>query len=617
MKKNSIYALMSAIVLSGGVMFSGCSSSDDVVTNEYGEEINPTYDPVAKTVKTDFTIALTGQVNDSKAETRMLGPDVQATGFKGIKDIVLLPYSGTPADNNSAGSAIALGDNTINDQQLNAKAESHHYHYIGVEVPTGTKNFLFYGVSNPANATTVAGRFKYGVLNPTLAGKVKPSEIKFDLVPIYPTVEATNAKRDALVNYLKEIAAATDGETAWKDVSAATDAELNALYISFTSLKSGSSASIRKHVQNTYSLVYNRTSDVNIGTVAQAIVDAICGEDNKYATEGMTTGDDPVKNGILTFNDTNVPTDYPESINLPDGAAVIQWTDGVPSVLSNEEDIIKANNNPMTNYVYPPSLYYYTNSTIRVANTVQDNNYAIKDADKWNEILSGYGSANGTVTEATRDIALENEIQYAVGRMELTVKPGATTLKDRNGTDIAIEDGSFEVTGVFIGSQHSKIYNFADNNGGTEYLIYDKLASAVSVPASSASSKNHTLAMQTTADASVAIAVELVNNTGVDFVGFDGIVPNGSKFYLSTSLVPNTGTNYNSSTVNSVFIQDYVTKVALTISANTDGSGDPAVYPKGLGDARVTIPNLGTPALRLGFSVDLSWSTGLVFEPEI
>lgn len=617
MKKNSIYALMSAIALSGGVMFSGCSSSDDVVTNEYGEEINPTYDPVAKTVKTDFTIALTGQVNDSKAETRMEGADVQATGFLGIKDIVLLPYSGTPADDNSAGSAIALGDNTISDRQLNAQAGSHHYHYIGVEVPTGTKNFLFYGVSNPANATTVADRFKYGVLNPTLAGKVKPSEIKFDLVPIYPTVEATNAKRDALVNYLKEIAAATDGVTAWKDVSAATDAELNALYISFTSLKSGSSASIRKHVQNTFSLVYNRTSDVNIGTVAQAIVDAICGEENKYATEGLSDPEDPTsKNGILTFNDTNVPTDYPKSINLPDGAAVIQWTDGVPSVLSNEEDIIKANNNPMTNYVYPPSLYYYTNSTIRVANTVQDNNYAIKGADEWNEILSGYGSENGTVTEVTRDIALEKEIQYAVGRMELTVKPGATTLKDRNGTPIAIADGSFEVTGIFIGSQHSKNYNFADNNGATEYLVYDKLASAIPVPASSASTANHTLAMQTTADASVAIAVELVNKTGVDFVGYDGIIPNGSKFYLSTSLEPNTGTNY-SSTVNSVFIQDYVTKVNLTISANSDGSGEPAVYPKGLGDARVTIPNLGTPALRLGFSVDLSWSNGLVFSPEI
>lgn len=602
MKKRTVYALMSAIALTGAIGFSGCSTSDDVLRNENGEEINPTYDPVAKTVKTDLTIALTSQLKDNKAGTRMLGDDVQASGFLGIKDIYLLPYKD---DGTSNGQRIALGNNKITAAQLNAVTNSHNYHYIGVEVPTDTKTFLFYGVSDKGNSETLDDRFKYGVISPVLEGKTDPADIKFNLMPIYPTYETTNTDRDFLVKYLKDIAATTG----WYNT---TDATMLALYNSFTSLLSGSSASVRQTVKNLYSNIYGLTTAADpVGSLALAIIANICGTGaNTYATEGLTSDETPVRTGVLTFTNA-VPDNYPASINLPDGAAVIQWSNDTPKVPSvvSKNDAIVTNTNPMTSYVFPPSLYYYTNSGIRVANVVQDVNYSSKT--DWTTILTGYGATSGVVTEATRDIALEKEIQYAVGRMELTVKPGSTTLKDRTGADIAISDGSFTVTGVFVGSQYSKGSNFVDNSG-SEYLIYDKLATAISVPASTASTANHTLAMQTTENASIAIAVELVNNTGSDFEGFDGIISNGSKFYLTTTLNPSAGTGYGDGK-KSVFIQDYVTKVNLTISANTDSSAE-GVYPKGLGDARVTIPNLGTPALRLGFSVDLSWSDGLVFD---
>ena len=96
MKKNYVYALMSAVALVGAVSLSACSSSDDVV------DVNPTFDGEA--VKTQFTISLPF---DNKAKTRQTSDIVQEgaqtstttdlTKFRGISDIVLIPFSNPSA----------------------------------------------------------------------------------------------------------------------------------------------------------------------------------------------------------------------------------------------------------------------------------------------------------------------------------------------------------------------------------------------------------------------------------------------------------------------------------------------------------------------------------------
>ena len=71
-----------------------------------------------------------------------------------------------------------------------------------------------------------------------------------------------------------------------------------------------------------------------------------------------------------------------------------------------------------------------------------------------------------------------------------------------------------------------------------------------------------------------------------------------------------------SGTLNQVFKQDYRTVVTFTIKQNVDpqSGSDPAVYPDGLGNAYNVIPDLRTPKMELGLSVDLTWLSGLQFD---
>ena len=77
MKKNYVYALMSAIALAGAVSFSACSSSDEIIDN-------PDYNPEANSVKTQFSISLPWDKNNSK--TRQAGDVVQVANEYGMED---------------------------------------------------------------------------------------------------------------------------------------------------------------------------------------------------------------------------------------------------------------------------------------------------------------------------------------------------------------------------------------------------------------------------------------------------------------------------------------------------------------------------------------------------
>ena len=81
------------------------------------------------------------------------------------------------------------------------------------------------------------------------------------------------------------------------------------------------------------------------------------------------------------------------------------------------------------------------------------------------------------------------------------------------------------------------------------------------------------------------------------------MIPSGSKFYLVAKLDPSSATQpTNGATINQVFKQDYNTVVKLTIGRNA------------LKKAYQTIPDLRSPKLELGLSVDLTWQQGLTFD---
>ena len=172
-----------------------------------------------------------------------------------------------------------------------------------------------------------------------------------------------------------------------------------------------------------------------------------------------------------------------------------------------------------------------------------------------------------------------------------------------------VGDG-FPVTAIIVGGQPDKVgYDFT---GGTtfDYNIYDKFpadykaANVTSTP----STANYTLVLDNSKDPNtnktVYFALELTNNSGINFYGHDGLIANGMKFYLIGELDPTKAEFEGSGTkpIN-VFTKDYVTTANVSISS--------------LADAYVTIPDLRAERLSLGLSVDLTWQTGLVFDVEI
>ena len=105
MKKYFFFAMMSAIALSGTLGLTACSSDDEIAAVEN----NPTYDPVAKTVNTQFVLNVSSATS---GVTRMSATTVQKnSNFRGMQDAKLIGL----ATGNSSYLAPFAGDATVTD----------------------------------------------------------------------------------------------------------------------------------------------------------------------------------------------------------------------------------------------------------------------------------------------------------------------------------------------------------------------------------------------------------------------------------------------------------------------------------------------------------------------
>ena len=610
MKKMFKYASLSVIALVGAVSFSACSSSDEIVDN-------PDYNPVDNTVKTQFTIAFPGNV----AKTRQSAVTVQDAQsietFRGMDNIVLYPFAttGTVSTDPIGSSSIKVGDqitlttiikpseqtvtNSIPAATLTKTSNSVLYN--DVSIPVGTGSFLFYGKAIDSGTDN----FVNGALTMTQGTTPQPANIYFNPVQIYPSTTTASTRGAALATYLSNIAQATN----WAECAVATNssqswynASLGILYTNFTGMKAGSSRTVQAAIQDLYATVKNNTDDVS-----KAIKTAIT--DNTYASENSS--------GALDFQPTI--TGYPGDVNLPDGAATLAYATDSKTFT---QVIDGAGNTGITaafsDYMYPASLYYYSNSGIKTSNSSQKTEY--NETQDWTTITGKYtdGTSVGT---ATRSVAILDPIQYGVGRLDATVKAEAATLYDKNGEAYTLPtDDGFTVTGILIGGQKQVKYDFTTNTAATAtYTIYDNITQSQSgtlTATTTASAPNYTLALETAeGQDDIYVAVELVNN-GEYFQGADGVVPKGCKFYLVAQLKLTDATNASTAGINQIFKQDYKTTATFTIKAGKskdDSDFDPS-KPEGLGKAYNTIPDLRTPQLELGLSVDLTWQPGLTFE---
>lgn len=613
MKIFNKYAYMGAIALVGAVGFTACSSDDDLTAPQ-----NPTFD--GESVKTQFAINIPYAGGKG---TRMSDEIVQGQTspvFRGMTNIRLVPFDlkTTPTDASKpvetgttlTYNGITLGDiaaATDYDVNTGLTQTGNAHVYKDVDIRVGVNAFLLYGEAKETSADNKVN----GALNPSyevsnIVEGESVDKITFSLQPIVDQVDL--APGNALVAMLNDIASAkgtTGNKTDWYKTADGTD--LNNYFKSFTSLKAGSANSIRLALQDLYNALSSPAVD-DIDGLKAAIQDKI---DDYFDVTPKTDPEDDVlayKNGTTVIDYAN----YPSDVNLPDGAVQVKWAAGTADTngsFSYETSSISypgaatdqnLNMASLTDYTYPSSLYYWTNSSIKTSESEQSTNYGTQD---WSTILSTLYTNTREVMPATQSIALEQKINYGVSRLDINAAFASTPIQDNANEYVTLPTEGFQLVGVLVGGQKQVGWNFATKTSAAEQTIYDAAVSNDTYVNRTSALKNRTLVLETagkavagTGSEKVNFALEFVNNGNEAFTGIDGIVPVGGKFYLVGQLETD-------ATHDKVFEQDHYTTATVTISS--------------LKNAYNCIPDLRSPKLELGVSVDLEWIQGLVDNVEI
>ena len=590
MKKMTFLACTA--VLASAVALTGCKGDDQNVPQQK-----------APSVTTDITISLPQQAVGGVR--RMPGATVQidpSTQFQGITNIQLVPFAKTgaiAAADNRLGANINLGGISLTTELA---AASKAKRYSDVAVPVGTSSFLFYGESANDNADF----FQRGKLTGDRSANT-PAGFNFILSPILANASDVTGSTayTNLLDYLNSVLDATDGTKAWKQYAAPGDDQTFVdLLTAYKSLRTLSSAGIARMMND----LYETLALMSNSTLATNMMAAIANTEDYVEFDAGASPKITLKTAL---------TGFPASLNIPEGAVALDFNDGSKAFVTSasqsysNEFAVPA----LTDYTYPSSLWYYANTQIATSN--ESEQAALEHETKnWAEVLAEYTTANGTVGTSTRSVALQGVINYGVARLDVKLKAAETLADNTSPTPVNITNATgYQLTGVLVSNQKKLGFDFTPESFVGEnhaYIIYDKVMTGdIKTVAGDYSAANSTLVvatpLQDATPEDVYVAIELLNNSGQDFIGAQGLVPAGSKFYLVGKLESNKANVQESSeTVNPgkrVFYPDYTTTARLTIT--------------NLKKAYNTIPDLRTPALELGLSVDLSWQNGKVYDIDL
>ena len=198
MKKNAIYALMSAIALTGAVGICSCSSTDDVAE----VNTNPNYDPTDNSVLTQFVFNVS---TSNQASTRQKADATQATTtetFRGIQEAYLFPYTLTKDEQ---GGNTHLYDVSTDEKATASRSydftnlltsgeitTANSRRVLEMSLPVGTNALLFYGRATH-NPTTYNANL-HGNIAYTVNQNVRNTE--FSLVSRLQNTTACNQAFD-------------------------------------------------------------------------------------------------------------------------------------------------------------------------------------------------------------------------------------------------------------------------------------------------------------------------------------------------------------------------------------------------------------------------------------
>jgi hypothetical protein len=139
MKKNFIYALMSAIALTGAMSFTSCAENEDLSEN-------PNYDPETNSVVVDLALNIS---TANTPTTRMSSTATQATNsdpFRGISNAQLFAF--TQADDGKSLAAPTTASKRYDLSQLVTTTQisaTNSRRVLEMSLPLKTNTLLFYG----------------------------------------------------------------------------------------------------------------------------------------------------------------------------------------------------------------------------------------------------------------------------------------------------------------------------------------------------------------------------------------------------------------------------------------------------------------------------------------
>lgn len=500
-------------------------------------------------------VSLAMNVSTNRASTRMSAEMTQQTGYRGIQDQRLFPFSSDALVNNLISSGKQpLTTYITNLNKYNEEADNlHYFDDRSVKVPNGTAAFLCY-----CRATSSGSKFENGsLITNIIKGNAEEelawptsstSAITFEPEKIYTAVETVPDAANTIADYLTDIANAIPEEK--HDF-------------------------FHQFVNNGHPMA--------------------CSSANVEKLEAWA-----VSNGVTLPTPRPTALDgYPTNISLPDGAAVVKWNytsnEFEPQVQTNTD----VNNiNSLNRFVYPAELYYYANSRIKTSRSIRKQDYSNKS---WEKVLEEYDGGYGEMDFSVHSVAIINPLSYAVGCLQVGLNV-QSTLEDAAGEPITLtsgENASFPLKAILISSQFAQGYDFTPR-GADECIIYDPTiegnismgGSIVSTPTTPGQYTN-TLVLQTKDNENVRFALEFENNSGEDFEGINGKVFKGTNFYLVGTIKVPAVVDQDKDFKKRVFTKNHITQGTVTISS--------------LKDAYTYLPDLLDPRLEVGIQLVPNW----------
>ncbi|MBQ3632439.1 MAG: hypothetical protein II949_14610 [Prevotella sp.] len=591
MIRNRNHKLLFAGTLLSVALFTACSD-DDSYSSDVVQEINA-----------ELTFALPQRIVGNFEQTRMKPDVVQYEGtsltFRGLDDIHLLSFDSKPGPQSASRGEVAYLGSTAG-RIINLATDNDYSVACHVKVPVGTTHFGFYahavdGSDSPED------RFRYGAIETKgLNGQANTADIGFAPVSICSSEadQGGSAAGQALVQLLNTLASTTGPEAAPNDRWAtATDKNLRETWRGMTELKTLSSANVERVLGQVYRLVLmirEKDPGKQLGNAIAATIANACATTPESGSDKLTLSDQY--------------QGFPADLYLPEGAARIAWNAGKQRFETPPAHVYgKGLDIPaMSDYVYPANLQYLALSPIVASDSLAlpGNELAEQEAttyNNWKQLIDEcYVDGYEKVKESTQSVAMVDQVQYAVGRLDARVSTEGRTLYDAYGKAIDCSNG-FTLKGILVGGQHEVGYDFEPKADTHEYVLYDTDLNGgpQKVKNGSWTKYNHTLGLATPADANELIALELQND-GPEFQGADGRIAEGATFYLVANMNPVTAQNYQKGSVDRIFQRDYVTKVNLMVlkgKADINGDGKPDTDTNGDGtpDNYTFDPETGLP----------------------